>query len=207
MNQLLNAARLLNFAKPGCKIVRVKSGVANLTDGESIIIRMPTMAPDGFYNVGRDSSLIPVRSVGYVTYPDIEVMMPPVNKLLLLCKLDKPMMEAIVSLANAPFVQDPSKRNETYGQPRVQFGPTYFGLLTYGGDPTQQMIGHPFNVNPAISLEANRFSIAMSAMLEYNLLGVYQESDAVADASPLIIGDSLTACILLYPNKDTRQWR
>lgn len=207
MNQLLVAARL--FIDCGCsnscKVVRVKNNVANFTNGKNIIIRIPVNAPDGYYDVNAVSQLVPKKIKGFISYPDIDSMIPKVSNLISLGTLNKVVLEQIIKTINDPL-SDIKITERSFSDFNIEIGPSYFAILRDNGEPSNMGFSHNFGINPAIQLSGRVFSIALSAMLEYDILGIYQDSENISDNGPIYIGNSLSSCVILYGN-DTRNWR
>lgn len=185
-----NAAKLL--ADPDCdeklRYVRVLNKTANITNGKVLIRRFVDL-PDGMYNVNLDGSLSPTQYPHGMTYPDIELVRPPLSAMKAACNLNRDTIGAIIHLCNEVAQRNGSviiNNNAIFCEQNREVGFQY-----------------PFNLEAPIRLQPKHLGMVMVEMAQYPEVKMLREYREVASGdilrTPIVIGRDWGSCALISP--------
>lgn len=203
-----NALKLFPLTPDGkeyLNIVRVRDGVASVTNGH-VLIRRSVMVenyqsvPDGCYDVRLGGELVQTRNPHGLKYPDIDLVCPDgINprsgktQISPLCQIPK---EAISFMV--PLVQKIHKEYE---------GTV---VMDKNGIWMRQnpaiCMAYPFNLPTATTINPFYLEFVLIEMLQYPmiyLLREHRQEDGQEQRTPLIFGLNWANCGLVMPTKET----
>lgn len=191
LNQIQNfksTARIFVDAKENYKFVRVLNGVANVTNG-LVLIRRQVGIPDGTYHIGMQGELVPVIHEYGLSYPDVELVKPPLDKLKPMCEIPKDVVTALVAFANEV----------------IRLKGTI--VLDKGGVFMLQNpafnVAFPFNYPRQEEVDSKHFLVAFMEMMQYSSVYLLQEIRHQNEVpnTPLIIGRDWGHCALIFTKR------
>lgn len=186
------------------KIVRVRDGVASITNGHALI-RRPVMnqdgtqaVPDGCYDVRVGGDLIPTSNPEWMKYPDIDLVRPDgINP-----ASGNPQIEPFCSISNEvigfmiPIIQEI----------RMKFKGTV--LLNDKGlwmrQNPQVGMAYPFGLPQPVELNPLYLEFVLIEMLQYPMVYLLREIKLTPDGlthTPLVFGINWASCGLIMPIK------
>lgn len=184
------ATKLLvdNDCDAALQYVRIINKTANITNGRAILRRFVDL-PDGVYNVNLDGSLSPTQYPHGFSYPDIELVKPPLNRMRPSCSIDRSVMGAVKHLCDE-VVQ--------------RRGSVILGKDAIFMEQNREVgFKYPFNLEDPIRLNPKYLSVVMVEMCQYPEVLVLREHREVkpgdALTTPLVIGRDWGSCALIMP--------
>jgi len=187
------------------KIVRVRNGVASITNSHALIRRSVTVnnvpaVPDGCYDVRVGGDLIPTSNPEWMKYPDIDLVRPDgINP-----ASGKPQIEPFCSITNEvlgfmiPLIQEI----------RMKFHGTV--LLNDKGlwmrQNPQVGMAYPFGLPSPVEVNPLYLEFVLVEMLQYPMVYLLREIRHDNDGAvntPLIFGLGWDNCGLIMPIRHT----
>lgn len=186
------------------KIVRVRDGVASLTDGV-ILLRRSVMTPhgpavpDGCYDVRLGGELSPTTNPDWMKYPDIDLCCPDgINprsgkaQIQPLCEITNEALSFMV-----PLVQE--IRHKYQGTVTIHKEGMYMRQNPDVG------FRYPFNIPTVTTVNPFYLEFVLIEMLQYPtvyLLREHRREDGDEQCTPLIFGRDWANCGLVMPRTD-----
>lgn len=183
------------------KIVRIRDGVASLTDGvvllrRSVMTSQGPAVPDGCYDVRLGGELVPTTNPDWMKYPDIDLCCPDgINP-----RSGKPQIQPLCQIPNdilsfmVPLVQDIRQK---YDGTVVM---TKDGI--YMRQNPEVGIRYQFNLPTVTVINPFYLEFVLIEMLQYPtvyLLREHRRDDGDEQRTPLIFGLDWANCGLVMP--------
>lgn len=185
-----NWKRILGRADDHLAKVRVIGGVATVTDGK-LILRSPTNTPDGFYRIGRGSSLEPHTATGRpymssASYPDIGIFEPPLSSMKPFGQMNREGIVALIAYC------EKARSLDVWGLDLHRDG---FSINNRNGNGIQDNFNYRFETTGVITLQPLNLKLALTEMLRYDFCNFFRES--LGGNSPLILGHDWSNCAMV----------
>lgn len=195
-----NALKLfpkIGHNKSYLKMVRVRDGVASITDGKILLRRsirddkgMPTV-PDGAYDVKIGGALVPTNRSDWMKYPDIDLIKPKgFENLRPLCTINNEMFGMFIEYLEAVKKHDGTVIINNDGIWMKQ-------NMTFG-------IAYPFNIGYPIMVNPDLLQVVFIELTRYPYVHMTREiriEDEDNQVTPLIFGLNWLHCALVMPLK------
>jgi len=185
MNDYINASKIWPMCPdPGLSVVRVKNGVANITN-RKVLIRMsvPQGTPNGLYNIGMYGELKQIVHNNVWDYPDVDLLEPDFNALKTPCHLLPQVREHLIMFCRNAFAHG---CNIVIERDRVT------------AQHLEGLYLHPFNLNNSITINARYLEIVLVTFKAHHVLYLARENK---ENSPLIVGIDWGTSALIMPER------
>ena len=183
------------------KMVRVRDGVASITDGKILLRRsmlvpdeqkpgfMRAAMPDGAYDVKIGGALVPTYRSDWMKYPDIDLIKPRnFEDLKPLCTINNEMIGMFIE-----YLEEVKKHDGTIVIDNA--GIWMIQNKTFG-------IAFPFNIGMPISLDPELLQVVFIELTRYPHVFMTREfrpADEDKQITPLIFGLNWLHCGLIMP--------